>query len=176
MEQVKECLSEGWDVDAVEGDTTALAAIAGSGHLEIVALLIDAGADANWRSDSGVTPLSVAGYFGHAQTVDVLLKSGADPNAAGAIHVAAQNGYTGIVRQLLSSEADPDLRVGPNGQTALHYAVLGNNSTVVETLLAGGASPLIRSKNGKIPIQMTVKPDHQGVAGHLIQRMISKDD
>eukprot|EP00438_Fugacium_kawagutii_P004074 Skav227082 [mRNA] locus=scaffold1387:157219:163724:- [translate_table: standard] len=49
-----------------------------NGHLEVVRLLIDAGADVNKARTEGASPLFVASHKGHLEVVHLLLESGAD--------------------------------------------------------------------------------------------------
>jgi hypothetical protein len=77
---VKALLEEGCDVDATaDRDETALTLAAREGQLEIVRLLIDAGAKVNFEND--VTPLHCAAKGGHMEVARALLDSGAAVNA-----------------------------------------------------------------------------------------------
>lgn len=69
------------------------------------------GADPNWRSDYGATPLHRAAGAGHAATVELLLSSGAaveveDADGETALLAAAANGHADCLRTLLSAGAD----------------------------------------------------------------------
>ena len=55
-----------------------LAAAALMGHMEIVALLLEHGADVNARSKDGGTALHAAAFLGRVETVKLLLDKGAD--------------------------------------------------------------------------------------------------
>jgi ankyrin repeat protein len=48
----------------------------GGDHTAVVELLLDAGADANWRVEDGSTPLMVAAQEGHETVVAALLRPG----------------------------------------------------------------------------------------------------
>ena len=53
-----------------------------NGYLEIVDLLLEAGADVNTaHKESGLTPLWIAAQQGHSEIIRRLLKAGADVNA-----------------------------------------------------------------------------------------------
>jgi ankyrin repeat protein len=54
---------------------------AGGGHAELVALLIENGADVNARDANGWTPLHLAAAHGSGPLVQVLLAHGADATA-----------------------------------------------------------------------------------------------
>ena len=52
------------------------------GHMELVSMLIDAGADVNKTNyQDGSAPLHAAAFLGRADVVQFLLDNGADPNA-----------------------------------------------------------------------------------------------
>lgn len=59
---------------------TPLHCAAESGKKEMVALLLDKGADINARNDIQNTPLHEAAWHGHLETVKFLLEKGANPN------------------------------------------------------------------------------------------------
>ena len=50
------------------------------GSLQLLQLLIDAGASVNLADGDGWTPLSVAAFYGHAECIKALLAAGADPS------------------------------------------------------------------------------------------------
>ena len=52
------------------------------GHLEVVRLLIEAGADKDKANDDGTTPLYVASINGHLEVVRLLVEKGADKDKA----------------------------------------------------------------------------------------------
>jgi ankyrin repeat protein len=77
-----------------------------SGHLEIAARLLDAGADSNLASDDGVTPLHVAAARGDAAAVDLLLGHGAvavpsaPPDVPSPAEAARSWGHEDLARHL----------------------------------------------------------------------------
>ena len=77
---VKQALANGMDVDMREPKSggTLLATAALMGHTEIVALLLEHGADVNARSNDGGTALHAAAFLGRAETVKLLLNNGAN--------------------------------------------------------------------------------------------------
>ncbi len=77
---VKQALANGMDAnlkDPKSGDIL-LGTAALMGHTEIVALLLEHGADVNLRSKDGGTALHAAAFLGRAETVKLLLEHGAD--------------------------------------------------------------------------------------------------
>ena len=77
---VKQAIANGMDVDMKEPKSggTLLSTAALMGHTEIVALLLEHGADVNARSKDGGTALHAAAFLGRAETVKLLLDRGAD--------------------------------------------------------------------------------------------------
>ena len=70
------------DVDANNGGDTALTLASKYGNVEIVKVLLAAGADQHKADDDGWTPLMRAAYGGHMEVVQVLLAAGADKDKA----------------------------------------------------------------------------------------------
>jgi ankyrin repeat protein len=84
-EAARALVSRGAPVDAVSTNATKntplCAALAGSGDHEIVRLLLEAGADPNFRAELGVTPLHLAASRGADALVHQLLEHGAEKAA-----------------------------------------------------------------------------------------------
>ena len=51
---------------------------ANNGHIEVVKLLLENGADVTIATESGITPLNSASGGGHVEVVKLLLEKGAD--------------------------------------------------------------------------------------------------
>jgi ankyrin repeat protein len=82
-----------------------------NGSREMLEVLLEAGADANWANPGGETLLMTAARTGRLDAVELLLERG----------------------------AEVDRREGVRGQTALLWAVLGDHPDVVGVLLSRGA-------------------------------------
>ena len=120
-----------------------------NGRVEIVRLLLDAGADKNLLDCDGFTALMLASDRGHHEVVRLLLEAGADEgltNCFGrtALMPASQAGRVEIVRLLLDAGADKNL-LDCDGFTALMLAIVaavgcqhqGCESVTVEQVLVG---------------------------------------
>lgn len=110
----------------------ALTAAAYDGRLDILRLLLDAGADVN--SPDGWA-LQTAASEGHYDIVQELLKRGAHVNAftkserfpeGTALQAATEAGWRDIVSLLLEHGADPDLGGGEDAPPVLAAAMYGN--------------------------------------------------
>ena len=89
---------------------------ASNGHVQIVAVLLDAGVDPDWVDEhEGDTALHLAARGGHGRVAQQLIESGATVDAVNA------------------------------GATALMLAVLGGNVDCVGTLLRLGADPMLKT-------------------------------
>ena len=80
IKQVKDLISTGIDVNILNEDgDTALIIASKNDHLEIVKVLIAAGADANIKSRHG-TALTIVSKIGHLEIIKTLITTGADIN------------------------------------------------------------------------------------------------
>ncbi len=101
--------------------------------LQIIKLLLSAGADPNRRGGSR-TPLSfAAGHYGDIELTQLLLDAGAHPDSAGysldgrtiyctALHEAAGKGFTNVVALLYDKGADIAVRDWLDHETPLQVA------------------------------------------------------
>jgi ankyrin repeat protein len=173
---VKLFLRAGIDVDETPFDQTAAVAAAEEGHLEIVRLLAEAGANMNRAL------LASAGGKNKAVFEYLLSRNPEEKALAGALHVAAGDGdRTDLVRRLLDRGVDVNAEwggtalmsaayygnldilkllierganvhaVNKEGETALHYGARGLRPSIkiVGTLLGSGAQVNAQDHNGR---------------------------
>ena len=103
--------------------------------------------------------------------VQLLLEAGAPPSATGhltlrdaqknltkgvtVLHMAVEEGHTGVVRLLLGAGADMSLR-NPDGWPALHLAVHRHDAKVTQLLLSAGADVEAVTLGGSTPLMTAV--------------------
>ena len=118
------------------------------GHLDVVRILLDAGADPEWNGHYGLSLIEMARERGH-ETVAILLEQARDGRGRTAqastrddheIHRAAETGDVRRVRELLDADFSLLNRGDRAGGTPLHRAVVGRSRKVVELLLDRGAN------------------------------------
>ena len=136
------------DADSPEG-FTPLALAAHFGHLDVMRLLIDRGADVNRVATHriAVTPLHAVLFGRQVDAALLLIERGAD--------VALARGGSGWKRA---------------GWTPLHYAAGMGFSTLVQPLLDRGADPSRADEEGKTPLDVAIDANHSGIVDVLRSR------
>ena len=155
-------------------EMTALHWAAHLGHLAIVRLLLEKGADVNRKGMHGITALGSAATHGYEGIVRLLLERGADVNGKGihgrvALGSAAMYGYEGVVRLLLEREVDVNAK-GDDGITALYMAAKFGHEEIVRLLLDRGADANTKGKNGKVALKGAAWSGYERVVRLLLDR------
>ena len=149
---VQAALARKADVNLAQPDgTTALHWAVEHDDLELVDLLLRAGARVTVRTREGVTPLQLAAINGSARVIDRLIKAGADPkaplsgNSDTALMMASRTGRTDALRVLLEAGSEVNAKESWGGTTALMWAASGGNADAARMLIAAGADVNARS-------------------------------
>ena len=145
--QVRALVSAHAEVRFTQPDgMTALHWAVQGNQVEVVPLLLKAGADPNAANRYGITPLWLAATNGSASLVRELLKSGAKvgtalPHGETALMAAARTGEPETIRMLLDAGADANASESQQGETALMWAAAENHGEAIRVLVKGGADP-----------------------------------
>lgn len=167
---------------------TALILAAEKGFPDIVAYLLEKGADPKQTNAKGDTALSVASEQGHAKIVAMLLEKGLDPDegqqripsftARAVMGVkaqerntplskAVQGGHLEAAKVLLENGADPNVR-GFAGKTALFWAVERGYAPLANLLLEHKADPNISNTAGLTPLMEAAKDGRTDLVRDLL--------
>lgn len=171
---VRRLISDGADVNhPAYNERSALATAARGNRLQVVGILLDAGADINARGGE-YTPLEASARYNRIPIAKLLLKRGADPNVTNtvgytALTYAATNDHAEMVRLLLASGADINAHSW-KGDTALIRASLWGLTGMVTLLLDHGASPNARNDYGETALLLAAGAGRKETVALLLSR------
>eukprot|EP00004_Rigifila_ramosa_P024923 TRINITY_DN7327_c1_g1_i2.p1 TRINITY_DN7327_c1_g1~~TRINITY_DN7327_c1_g1_i2.p1 ORF type:complete len:573 (+),score=136.56 TRINITY_DN7327_c1_g1_i2:35-1720(+) len=159
-------------IDALNDDSeTALHACCAFNRREMVAFLLERGADIHKRTSLAQTPLHIAVANNQAEIVELLLSRGAslsalDNQRSSVVHIAASNPNVPVsmLRLLLAQAGARELLECPDidGDLPLHLALTmrkgaSDDLEVVACLLGAGADPNARNRSGNAALHLGVK-------------------
>ncbi|OWR41866.1 E3 ubiquitin-protein ligase mind-bomb, partial [Danaus plexippus plexippus] len=103
------------DVNGVYGGHTALLAAAQNGHVEVLRVLLEAGAEADAEDRDGDRAAHHAAFGDESAALRALAAAGADLNARNRrrqtpLHIAVNKGHLAVVRTLLQLAVHPSLQ------------------------------------------------------------------
>jgi uncharacterized protein len=179
---VRALLAKKVDVNAPAVDTsTPLDWAVQANSLEIVNLLIDAGANVNAETRYKITPLSLACTNGNAAIIERLIKAGVDPNSTSeegqtALMTAALNGKVDAIKMLLAHGAKVNAVEPYKGQTALMWAAGEGNVDAAALLIEFGADVKAKSKGGFTPLLFAVLNNQIAAVKTLLEHGANVDD
>ncbi|MGO4841071.1 ankyrin repeat domain-containing protein, partial [Rhizobiaceae sp. 2RAB30] len=122
----------------------ALVIAALNGHADVVALLLERGADIEIRNKHGLTALHAAAYDGNMDVVELLVAKGAAVNDTAnfynmaPLHAAAEEGHADVVAFLLANKAEVEAKER-NGYTPLSQAGWRDHWDAASLLMKAGA-------------------------------------
>ena len=156
-----------------------------SGHADLAAWLIEAGADVHARDHRGRTPLTRASIEGKAELVSLLLQHRADAASADvhgqtALHHASLGHLSDENKQgqvqalpLLLAASLPSLDARDEaGETPLMLACEAGHTDAAIVLISAGASLLARSHaeaGSYSPLTLAVMGKHEGVVEAILE-------
>jgi ankyrin repeat protein len=140
---MKLLISHGAIVDSpdIEGMTPIF-----STGVELIGVLLEAGADGNWKSDNGISPIQWFAYSNESRGIELLLAHGADVNYNGsndrksALHIAANWGHLESAKILIKHGAKINAK-DLYGKTPLQLAILEGGEKMRKLLIENGAEP-----------------------------------
>ncbi|KAK8131140.1 hypothetical protein PG984_007578 [Apiospora sp. TS-2023a] len=137
LEVVGKLIAAKTDLNAAGRETmkTALQQATEMGQLNLVAILLSAGADVERKGPTGRGPLHIAAQMGHLEVIKLLLATGADIEAKdstgqGPLHIAAQMGQLETVKLLLSAGADTEAETSDGFKPLQLASKMGHIRTV----------------------------------------------
>lgn len=138
--KIRELLANGYTPNQTDenGGTTGMHVAAGTGNLQIMAILYKAGADINQKDNVGSTPLDYAAEHDQLEAVKLLLDIKArvnDENKNGmtALMFAAKTGDIELIRTLLARGANAT-KVDYTGKDAAGWALESRRPMAVQML------------------------------------------
>jgi ankyrin repeat protein len=161
------------DINARGGKrVTPLHAAVHKGHLSVVMLLVERGADLESRDSRSRTPLHVASYLGYAEVASLLINCGADLHAEDfnqetPLYLASAERRHRVARLLLEHDADanyPDV----GGRTPLYVASREGYDDIVQLLLEHGAGANLQGNDGFTPLRLASRKGHD----HVVQLLL----
>lgn len=186
---VRKLIRRGIKVDPKnKGETTALMMAARRGNLEIVKMLLTAGANPNastvTRHGEWDSPLiSAMGSKGdRLRILDTLIAGGADvnprrvnPPVLPPLFYAIGSGDALMVEELLKRRADINFKFR-NQVTPLMLAVSSRNSSMVKRLIAAGADVNLKNDLGQTALSLAQEENNEEIVLILQQAGAKPDD
>ena len=151
---------------------TLLIEAADNGHMDVVKLLIENGADVNLKGEAWYGPLHAAAAKGHIEVVKILLENGADVNIFHQnkpLHYTAMNGHIEVARILLAHGADINAK-GTDEAAPLHTAVSNNRLAMLKWLLSQGANVNPRAAYGCTPLHFAAFGNNVEIGKILVEQ------
>jgi len=131
LDVIRQHIQAGSDLNVLEStrQSTPLITAAALGKPEAAQILIDAGAELNYKNEDGSTALHTAIAFSRSEIAEMLIDAGTDLNIK-----------------------------NNDGSTALHTAAFFCNAAIVETLLEKGADKTLKNNNLATALEIVELP------------------
>lgn len=176
LELVKFYISKGAVIDQLGGDlnSTPLHWAIRQGHLPMVILLLQHGADPTLIDGEGFSSIHLAVLFQHMPIIAYLISKGqsvnmTDVNGQTPLMLSAYKVIgpepTGFLLKFNPSLSAVDKT---HQNTPLHWAVAAGNVSAVDKLLEAGSSLDLRNAKGETPLDMAVQNKNQLIV-HMLK-------
>ncbi|EDO39113.1 predicted protein, partial [Nematostella vectensis] len=146
-------------------------------HVDIVQMLLDAGADVDVRGSPSIQripPIICAAKFNAIESCRVLLRAGADVNITNcygqtALHHATRRGHSKMV-ELLLRDGQMDVNVvDRDNTTSLHVAAMIGSNPIIKTLLFCGANITAKDNDGFTAFHLAAREGEEEVLQTLLR-------
>jgi len=184
---LQKMLADGFAVNSVTSrGETALMVASRTGQLEMVKILLAAGADPLISNASvGNTPFMIACFNFHENIAETLWKSGSDllhKNEDNSIAWTWATRFPNLLEKILSSEIELDLNCEDNRGTSLWFSALLSKSPEkiphshefdcvksISLLIAAGADVNYKNRNGRTALMAAELLNYRGVIELLLK-------
>ncbi len=160
LNKTRKLLNQGVDINQKHHSLTLLMLAVGKGYGALVHMLLDAGADLNMRSSTGMTALMIGAYQQEAEMCRLLIQ-----------HMEKKRQYGTVARALMECMGSCDIKgayqvltgfnqegidaTDDTGMTALMYAAHNRDKTTTALLLHHGAQANAQNKFGMTPLMLS---------------------
>ena len=181
-------LKQGEAIDSCNSDDrrTALHFAAIKGRTSVALMLLESGANPDFRDRNGLTPVQCAALWHREDFVLTLLQRGkfdlnqADNQKRTLLYWVAMRGWSRLVALMLKIHASPVLQ-DEKGRTPLHAATINNETKTAQNLADDGRSVSIRDNEGWLasdwalwlgsPREVTVLQNPDGIQNNRSKRL-----
>jgi ankyrin repeat protein/predicted DNA-binding WGR domain protein len=146
-----------------------------SASVQALQYLISQNVDPKDHDNVKRTPLMYAARAGRVENVRFLIENNRSIPAAkdrqgySAIHLAAENGHTEVIKVLIEAGVKVALG-GPDRKTALHIAAARGDLEMVQFLVENNAKVTVKDKMKRSPLVLACKNGNLQVAAYLLQQ------
>jgi len=164
------------DVDTADLDGRApIHAVAKSGSLEVLQLLLNKGVNVNAVTRAAVSPLMVATTMGHRKIVQRLLREFSDTELSNrqgktALAMAAEFGEMKILKDLIRAGANPSPLSMEEGSPLIIAAQEGHLGCLKLIAACSGVDVRWQDKRGRSAFDMAAAQSHYGILRYLVQK------
>ena len=149
-------------------------------HLEVLQMLLHAGADPDQPLSTGATPLFLAASMAHLDIVGCLVEAAANVNiptlqGSTALFTASRQGQIEICRLLLKARADMEHAIKSNGSTPLIMASARNDLEIVRLLIEAKAKKDTACNDGATALFVACEGNHLETVRLLVHSGADKE-